>query len=448
MDPSNKKRKSDENGISSAAFDGVFPDLTKDDITKIIDPFTRDQLADIVSSVATRSPDLLSAIRSIADRDTTQRKLFIRGLGWDTTTDGLRSLFSAYGDLDEAVVIMDKSTGKSKGYGFITFHHIDGALLALKEPSKKIDGRMTVTQLAAAGNTAGGPPTAAAAAAASVDASQRKIYVANVPQDMPADRLLSHFSSYGEIAEGPLGFDKQTGKSRGFALFVYKTVEGARASLVDPVKMIDNHQLLCKFANDGKKGKPGQAPTDGSGAAAAAAAPAQVPGADGHGLNQPGSLSGQYGGPGGMSGMSSFGGLSGMPAGIGHHHQFNSPLQSSLGGPALSAVGGQGPSSLGGYGGGLGGPYGSIGGGTYGGPATGGGYGGLGVGSGVGSSLYRLPPGSAGMPTGGFPETAGHYGLGSSAYQSQNHLQQSGSSPVGGPRVPSGGMYQGMPPYY
>ncbi|KAK1302561.1 hypothetical protein QJS10_CPB12g01114 [Acorus calamus] len=144
MDPSNKKRKSDENGISSAAFDGVFPDLTKDDITKIIDPFTRDQLADIVSSVATRSPDLLSAIRSIADRDTTQRKLFIRGLGWDTTTDGLRSLFSAYGDLDEAVVIMDKSTGKSKGYGFITFHHIDGALLALKEPSKKIDGRMTI----------------------------------------------------------------------------------------------------------------------------------------------------------------------------------------------------------------------------------------------------------------------------------------------------------------
>ncbi|KAK1327133.1 hypothetical protein QJS10_CPA01g02129 [Acorus calamus] len=444
MDPHNMQFSKRENPTTTASppppSTGVFPDLTKNDIAKIIDPFTRDQLADIVSSVATRSPDLLSAVRSIADRDTTQRKLFIRGLGWDTTTDGLRSLFSAYGDLDEAVVIMDKSTGKSKGYGFITFHHIDGALLALKEPSKKIDGRMTVTQLAAAGNTAGGPPTSAAAAA-SVDASQRKIYVANVPQDMPADRLLSHFSSYGEIAEGPLGFDKQTGKSRGFALFVYKTVEGARASLVDPVKMIDNHQLLCKFANDGKKGKPGQASADGSGAATASAAPAQVPGADGHGPNQPGSLSGQYGGPGGVSGMSSFGGLSGMPGGIGHHHQFNSPLQSSLGGPALSAVGGQGPSSLGGYGGGLGGPYGSIGGGAYRGPATGGGYGGLGVGSGVGSSLYRLPPGSAGMPT-------GHYGLGSSAYQSQSHLQQSGSSPAGGPRVPSGGMYQGMPPYY
>ncbi|KAK1285115.1 hypothetical protein QJS10_CPB20g01991 [Acorus calamus] len=435
MDPSNKKRKSDENGVPSA-LDGVPSALTKDDIAKIIDPFTREQLAEIVSSVATRSPDLLSSIRSIADRDPTQRKLFIRGLGWDTTTEGLRSLFSAFGDLEEAVVIADKNTGKSKGYGFITFRHIDGALLALKEPSKKIDGRMTVTQLASAGNTGG--PTGGSAAAA-VDTSQRKIYVANVPQDMPAERLLSHFSSYGEIEEGPLGFDKQTGKSRGFALFVYKTVEAARASLVDPVKMIDNSQLLCKLASEGKKGKPGQVPTDGPGAPAA---PSQVP--DGLGQNQPGPLSGQYGGAGGMGGMPSYGGFSGVPAGIGHHHNLTSSHQSSLSGPGLSAVGGQVPTSLGGvggYGGGLGGSYGSMGSGTYGGMAAGGGYGGF------GSSLYRGPPGSAGMPTGGFPETAGHYGLGSSAYQSQQNHPQLGSSPAA-PRLPTGGMYSGIPPYY
>lgn len=39
----------------------------------------------------------------------------------------------------------------NRGYGFITFKHVDGALLSLKEPSKKIDGCMAVTQLAAAG---------------------------------------------------------------------------------------------------------------------------------------------------------------------------------------------------------------------------------------------------------------------------------------------------------
>jgi heterogeneous nuclear ribonucleoprotein A1/A3 len=39
---------------------------------------------------------------------------------------------------------------------------------------------------------------------------------------LTSERLLAHFASYGEIEERPLGFDKLTGKFRGFALFAYK----------------------------------------------------------------------------------------------------------------------------------------------------------------------------------------------------------------------------------
>ncbi|KAL0328432.1 UNVERIFIED_CONTAM: UBP1-associated protein 2C [Sesamum calycinum] len=246
MDPI-KKRKIDDNGVVKAEPDSFSPlMLTIDDARKILESFTHDQLLEIVQNALLRHPDVLDAVRSFADRDTTQRKLFIRGLGWETTTEKLRALFSSYGELDEAVVILDKVTGKSKGYGFITFKHIDGAILALKEPSKKIDGRMTVTQLAAAGISGGGGPGAGGGVGGvnnAVDVSLRKIYVSNVPYDMPAERLLQHFSMYGEIEEGPLGFDKATGKSKGFALFVYKTAEAARASLVDPTKNIDGHQF-------------------------------------------------------------------------------------------------------------------------------------------------------------------------------------------------------------
>ncbi|XP_068664854.1 UBP1-associated protein 2C-like [Aristolochia californica] len=441
MDPAAKKRKADENGTVVDASSGS--KLTTEDARKIIEPLTPEQLLDILQDAAVRHVDVLDAVRSIADRDPTQRKLFIRGLGWDTTTEGLRTLFSSYGDLEEAVVILDKVTGKSKGYGFVTFRHIDGALLALKEPSKKIDGRMTVTQLAASGTTgptANPPP---------VDVSMRKIYVGNVPFDMPADRLLAHFSSYGEIEEGPLGFDKQTGKSRGFALFVYKTAEAAKASLVDPMKTIDGHQMVCKLAIEGKKGKPG-APVPGPGPIQGQTPGGpEIAGTEGVGMpppsSIPGALSSQYGASGGLS---SFGGLGGFPGGhqgpgLAHHHTHNSSLQSSIGGPGLTSAGSQVPSSLGGgaggYGGGLGGPYVSS---QYGGPGTGG-YAGLAG----GSSLYRVPPTSVGMPTGGYPEGGpGHYGLSSSTYPGPHH-QQSGSSPV--PRgVPSGGMYQNMPPYY
>ncbi|CAA3005225.1 UBP1-associated 2C-like [Olea europaea subsp. europaea] len=493
MDPI-KKRKMDDNGVITVDTDAFIPyKLTLDDARKIIEPFPHEQLLEIVQNAVLRHPDVLDAVRSIADRDMTQRKLFIRGLGWETTTDKLRALFSGYGELDEAVVILDKATGKSKGYGFITFKHVDGAMLALKEPSKKIDGRMTVTQLAAAGMSGGSGPGVGGIGGGNnhVDVSARKIYVANVPYDMPAERLLQHFSMYGEIEEGPLGFDKATGKSKGFALFVYKTAEAARASLVDPIKNIDGHQLNCKLAIDGKRGK-----VPGIGVAGPVGAQ-QVGSADGIGATMPG---GQYGGIGGQ--YSGFSGPLGAGGGVGGQAipvvgsqaagmnlgSGGGGFGSGLGGPYAGGTNSVGPGATGynglgiaggglggagdGYGGvraglgGSGGGPGGIGGGMGGGPGgvgggqvgvgsgLGGGQGGVGgvlggVGSGLGgagrgSSLYGLPPSSTGAGSGDYPRSA-QYSLSSGGYQSQ-HNQPAGTSPA--PRVPPGGMYQGMHPYY
>ncbi|KAK2434060.1 UBP1-associated protein 2A [Trifolium repens] len=249
-----KKRKTQENGDANSPPPSTDADvttttttpLTSEDIRKILQPFTQDQLLDLLQSASLQHPNVLDAVRSVADRDTSRRKLFVRGLSGETTTDTLSSIFSSYGELDEAIVIFDKNTGRSKGYGFVVFKHVDGAILALKEPSKKIDGRMTVTQLAAAGSGSTGG-----------DVSARKVFVGNVPFEVSAESLLSEFSKYGEIEEGPLGFDKASGKTRGFAFFVYKTEEGARASLVESNKIVDGHQVICKLAVDNKKPKPG-----------------------------------------------------------------------------------------------------------------------------------------------------------------------------------------------
>lgn len=51
--------------------------------------------------------------------DTTMRKIFVGGLPYHTDDAGLRDYFSKYGEIEEAVVIMDRATGKSKGYGFV-----------------------------------------------------------------------------------------------------------------------------------------------------------------------------------------------------------------------------------------------------------------------------------------------------------------------------------------
>ena len=49
------------------------------------------------------------------------KKLFVGGLSWDTTDEGLRQAFGSYGQITEAKVITDRDTGRSRGFGFVTF---------------------------------------------------------------------------------------------------------------------------------------------------------------------------------------------------------------------------------------------------------------------------------------------------------------------------------------
>lgn len=53
--------------------------------------------------------------------DTKMTKIFVGGLAWETQRDTMRRYFEQFGEIVEAVVITDKNTGRSKGYGFVCF---------------------------------------------------------------------------------------------------------------------------------------------------------------------------------------------------------------------------------------------------------------------------------------------------------------------------------------
>jgi len=97
------------------------------------------------------------AYAATAQTDTTYTKLFVGGLRWETTTDKLREYFSQFGEITEAVVIMDRQTGRSKGYGFVTFSTPEGAAKASSNPYPNIDGRRANCNLAALGAKPRGP---------------------------------------------------------------------------------------------------------------------------------------------------------------------------------------------------------------------------------------------------------------------------------------------------
>lgn len=77
-----------------------------------------------------------------------KNKLFVGSLPWSITNDTLSALFATYGEIVEAIVITDRATGRSKGFGFVTFKNEADAQKALEMNGKDVEGRAIVVNVA------------------------------------------------------------------------------------------------------------------------------------------------------------------------------------------------------------------------------------------------------------------------------------------------------------
>jgi RNA recognition motif-containing protein len=69
-------------------------------------------------------------------------KLFVGGLSWDTESEHLKAAFSPFGALKETTVVADRSTGRSRGFGFVIFENpLDAAVAARQMNGTELDGR-------------------------------------------------------------------------------------------------------------------------------------------------------------------------------------------------------------------------------------------------------------------------------------------------------------------
>ncbi|URE38549.1 hypothetical protein MUK42_33569 [Musa troglodytarum] len=121
-----KKRKLEEEDGSGGAFAFEF----SKQLRFLLDPSER-----ISSSISlgNQYPSVAEEIKGLASEDPVHRKLlFVACLG--RLLQKLCVL--VHGEIEEGAVIVDKATGKSRGYGFITYKHMESTQKALQEPSK------------------------------------------------------------------------------------------------------------------------------------------------------------------------------------------------------------------------------------------------------------------------------------------------------------------------
>ncbi|MFK7904149.1 MAG: RNA recognition motif domain-containing protein [Chitinophagales bacterium] len=83
--------------------------------------------------------------------------IFVAKLNFDTTEDDLRDLFEEFGDVDSVKIVMNRDTGKSKGFGFVEMPKDDEAQAAIDELNEcEFDHRVIVVKKAEPRENRGG----------------------------------------------------------------------------------------------------------------------------------------------------------------------------------------------------------------------------------------------------------------------------------------------------
>jgi len=85
------------------------------------------------------------------------QKLFVGGIAFNTTSQGLRAFFEQSGTVLSADVITDQSTGQSRGFGFVEMDSVEEANRAVSQlHGRELDGRMLKVEISKPKASAGG----------------------------------------------------------------------------------------------------------------------------------------------------------------------------------------------------------------------------------------------------------------------------------------------------
>ncbi|PGH11216.1 hypothetical protein AJ80_07221 [Polytolypa hystricis UAMH7299] len=148
--------------------------------------------------------------------------MFIGGLNWETTDQSLKDYFSQFGEVQECTVMRDGATGRSRGFGFLTFkdpktvnivmvkeHYLDGKIIDPKRAIPRDEQEKT-----------------------------SKIFVGGVSQEATEQDFKQFFMQFGRVIDATLMIDKDTGRPRGFGFVTFDSEAAVEATLAGPLEIL------------------------------------------------------------------------------------------------------------------------------------------------------------------------------------------------------------------
>ncbi|VDI12708.1 RNA-binding protein Musashi [Mytilus galloprovincialis] len=171
-------------------------------------------------------------------------KLFIGGLSWDTDQDSLLNYFSQFGEVCDCVVMKNPQTGKSRGFGFVTFKD-PNCVDTVLSTQHSIDGRQVDAK---ACNPKGAQKSFQQAPRTNKNLDNHpKIFMGGLP-NVDAEYLTNYFSKYGKVLDVNVVVDQETKKSKGFGFLTFESEDSVDAVCSEHYVVISNKKVECKRA--------------------------------------------------------------------------------------------------------------------------------------------------------------------------------------------------------
>lgn len=140
------------------------------------------------------------------------RKLFIGGMSLDTTDESLIKYFEKYGEVVDSVVIKDKATDRSKGFGFVTYQTEEEADSCMAERPHFLDERQIDVKRAVSREESSKP---------GAHVQVKKIFIGGVRDGVDEASLKAYFTEYGSIVACEIPFDNEQQRPKGFAFVTF-----------------------------------------------------------------------------------------------------------------------------------------------------------------------------------------------------------------------------------
>ncbi|KAJ6510270.1 hnRNP A1-gamma isoform [Mycena vitilis] len=158
-------------------------------------------------------------------------KMFIGGLNWDTTDEGLRNYFSEFGKVDACTIMRDPS-GTSRGFAFMTFEDPASVATVLGREhvldGKAIDPKRAIPREEHLRNT--------------------RYFVGGLSPVTTSESMKEFFSAYGKVVDATVMVDRESSRSKGFGFVTFEDATNADQLVGKLGLTIDDKEIEVKMA--------------------------------------------------------------------------------------------------------------------------------------------------------------------------------------------------------